>query len=232
MRRLALIIVALLVVAAWPRSSTPRGLRVASKKFTESVILGEIVTQIVRAGGEAATHLAELGGTTLVYDALRRGEIDIYPEYTGTLREEIFAGRDASTFGQLQALLADQGIVMSRSLGFSNNYALAVRRYVAERLGLVTIADLSRHPELRLGWSNEFLDRADGWKNLRTHYGLPHEKVTGLDHDLAERWCDAWETEAALQGLERGSAFWDAGKAWIDSQCAARKRPLRRREQM
>ncbi len=47
----------------------------------------------------------------------------------------------------------------------------------------------------------------------------------GLDQDVAERWCDAWEAEAVLQGLERGSAYWDAGKAWIDAQCAARKRP-------
>ena len=47
----------------------------------------------------------------------------------------------------------------------------------------------------------------------------------GFDHDVAERWCAAWEAEAALQGLEPGSAFWDAGKAWIDAQCAARKRP-------
>jgi hypothetical protein len=47
----------------------------------------------------------------------------------------------------------------------------------------------------------------------------------GLDHDVAERWCDAWEAEAAMRGIERGSAYWDAGKAWIDAQCAARNRP-------
>jgi osmoprotectant transport system permease protein len=195
MRRLILSVVALLIVAAWPRASTPRGLRVASKIFTESVILGEMVTQLVRAGGDHATHLAELGGTTLVYDALRRGEVDVYPEYTGTLREEIFAGRDAATIDKLQALLADQGILMSPSLGFSNNYALAVRRDVAKRLGLATITDLARQTDLRLGLSNEFLDRADGWKNLRTHYGLPHEQVTGLDHNLAYKQLEAGEID-------------------------------------
>ncbi len=47
----------------------------------------------------------------------------------------------------------------------------------------------------------------------------------GLEPDVAERWCDAWEAEAALRGLERDSDYWDAGKAWIDAQCAARKRP-------
>jgi hypothetical protein len=47
----------------------------------------------------------------------------------------------------------------------------------------------------------------------------------GLDRDVAERWCDAWEAEAALRGVEPGGAFWDDGKAWIDSQCAARRKP-------
>jgi hypothetical protein len=47
----------------------------------------------------------------------------------------------------------------------------------------------------------------------------------GLDPDVAERWCDAWEAEATLQGIERGNAYWDAGAAWIDAQCVARKRP-------
>jgi hypothetical protein len=48
---------------------------------------------------------------------------------------------------------------------------------------------------------------------------------SGQDPDVAERWCDAWEAEAALQGRRPGADFWDAGKAWIDTQCAARKRP-------
>ena len=47
----------------------------------------------------------------------------------------------------------------------------------------------------------------------------------GLDQDVAERWCDAWEAEAALQERERDGAFWDAGKLWIDRQCSARRQP-------
>ena len=47
----------------------------------------------------------------------------------------------------------------------------------------------------------------------------------GLNTDVAERWCDAWEAEAALQGLDRDTTYWDAGRAWIDTQCDARKRP-------
>lgn len=47
----------------------------------------------------------------------------------------------------------------------------------------------------------------------------------GLDVDVAERWCDAWEAEAALRNLKRDGDFWDSGKTWIDAQCAARKQP-------
>lgn len=202
-----LIIVVLAALALWtPRGSTTRGVRIGSKKFTESVILGEMAVQLVRSGGDDATHLAELGGTRLVYDALKRGEIDAYPEYTGTLREEIFAGRDTATPEALAKQLSSDGVVMSAPLGFSNNYALAVTRDTATRLELSTISDLARHPDLRLGFNNEFLDRADGWLNLRKHYDLPHQQVTGVDHDLGFRQLqagtidvmDVYTTEAGI----------------------------------
>ncbi|HYM84733.1 MAG TPA: hypothetical protein VEY67_11330 [Candidatus Dormibacteraeota bacterium] len=47
----------------------------------------------------------------------------------------------------------------------------------------------------------------------------------GMDRDVAERWCTAWEAEAVLEGVDRGPGFWDAGKRWIDAQCAARRQP-------
>jgi osmoprotectant transport system permease protein len=185
MLRTAVIIAALLPLALMPSNRPGEPLRVASKKFTESVILGEIAAQTLRAAGQPATHVAELGGTQLVYDALRRGEIDVYPEYTGTLRQEIFAGKNAESRADLERLLADDGIHLSQSLGFSNNYAIAVRHDTAARLGLKTISELSKHPELRFGFSDEFLERADGWKNLRLRYNLSQQQVSGIDHDLA-----------------------------------------------
>ncbi|MFN7975962.1 MAG: glycine betaine ABC transporter substrate-binding protein, partial [Acidobacteriota bacterium] len=67
-------------------------LRVGSKKFTESVILGEIVTQLAVSQGIAVEHRRELGGTQILWKGLLAGEIDVYPEYTGTIIEEILAG--------------------------------------------------------------------------------------------------------------------------------------------
>jgi osmoprotectant transport system permease protein len=190
-------------LAAWPSraAATPRELRVGSKSFTESVILGEIVTELERASGTPARHQAGFGGTRLVWDALLSGAIDVYPEYTGTLVEELLAGARPS--GQISSngssdlkspdgkwitdALAARGIGLVGPLGFNDTYAIGVRRETAQKLGLRSIADLRAHPELRCGWSNEFMNRRDGWPALRARYQLAATDVKGLDHDLAYR---------------------------------------------
>lgn len=164
---------------------------VGSKAFTESVILGEIVTQLARSSGPAAVHRRELGGTQVLWNALRRGEIDVYPEYTGTIREEILAGRAVPDDASLRDALEEQGIRSSRPVGFNNTYALGMKEELAEQRGVRAISDLRRHPELRFGFSNEFMDRGDGWPSLRDRYQLPQRDVRGLDHDLAYRGLDS-----------------------------------------
>ncbi len=166
---------------------TPVEIKTASKKFTESVILGEIITQIARTGGARATHRSQLGGTRILWSSLISGEIDIYPEYTGTIAKEIFSGRSIKDERQLREALAEHGILMSRPLGFNNTYVLGMKEDVAVSLGIEKISDLQNHPGLKLAFSNEFMDRGDGWPGLRSHYGLPQKDVRGLDHDLAYR---------------------------------------------
>ena len=162
---------------------------IGSKAFTESVILGEIVTQLSRARGAANVHhRRELGGTRIVYNALLRGDVDAYPEYTGTIVQEILAGRDVKDDESMRAALAAEGVAVSRPLGFNNTYAIGMRDQRAESLGIRTISDLAKHPELPLGFSNEFLDRADCWPALRRVYEFPpNTEVRGLHHDLAYR---------------------------------------------
>ncbi|MDY7225948.1 glycine betaine ABC transporter substrate-binding protein [Hyalangium sp. s54d21] len=176
------------LAACLPQTAeAPSEVRVGSKKFTESVILGELVARLARTTGTRAVHRRELGGTAVLWEALRRGELDIYPEYTGTLRQELLSGRNLKDDAALRAALAAEGLGMSAPLGFNNTYALGVKEAEAERLGLRRISDLRAHPELRLGFSNEFMDRADGWPALRDKYQLPQREVSGLDHDLAYR---------------------------------------------
>lgn len=158
---------------------------VASKNFTENVILGEIITQVLRSAGLQAEHRAELGGTQVLWNALLRGEIDSYPEYTGTLRQEMFTGQQINNFADIRQLLAEKNILTTEPLGFNNTYALAMKKAKAKQLGIRTISDLRKFPDLAFGFSNEFMDRNDGWQNLRTHYQLPQTDVKGLNHDLA-----------------------------------------------
>lgn len=178
-----------LALAAAPAET----LVVGSKKFTESVVLGEIATQLLRAQGLEVRHRRELGGTRVLWEALLAGDVDVYVEYTGTLREEILADVDVDAAGGLEAVLAGRGVRMSAPLGFDNTYALGMREERADALGIARISDLAAHPGLAFGFGNEFIDRADGWPALRARYGLPQTDVRGLDHDLAYR------------GLEQGS---------------------------
>lgn len=164
-----------------------REVHVGSKAFTESVTLGELATGLVRDSGVPAEHRQAIGGTRLVWNALLAGEIDIYAEYTGTITQEILAGQKAGSDEEIRLALARHGIGISRPLGFNNTYAIGVPNELAKRLNLRTISDLRKHPELRLGFSNEFMDRADGWPALREAYDLRQTDVRGLDHDLAYR---------------------------------------------
>lgn len=182
-------LVALLAALAWPASGRAASEPpiVGSKVFTESVILGEIATQLLRETGHAAEHRRELGGTRVLWSALTRGDIDCYPEYSGTLRAEIFPGQSLATPEQLARALNRSGVWASASLGFNNTYVLGMTRKRTETLGIDRISELANHRELRLGFSNEFMQRADGWPGLRAHYQLPQDDVRGLAHDLAYR---------------------------------------------
>ena len=170
-----------------PAAAAAEPVTIGSKPFTESVVLGELARLLVEEAGRTAQHRRQLGGTQVLWNALRVGEIDIYPEYTGTMTQEIFAGRGIRTLAALREELAKHGIAMSRPLGFNNTYAMGMQREEAERLGIRTISDLRAHPDLRFGFSNEFMERADGWPVLKQSYDLPHASVRGLNHDLAYR---------------------------------------------
>jgi osmoprotectant transport system permease protein len=157
---------------------------VGSKAFTESVILGEMLTQLLKARGHPAGHRAALEGTQIAFQALRHAELDLYVEYTGTLTQELLAASRPRSEADVRRLLAEQGIAMSEPLGFVNNYALGVPRALAEQRGLRSISDLRKQPDLRFAVSNEFLGRKDGWPLLAQRYALP-QRPTGMSHETA-----------------------------------------------
>ena len=202
-------IVALLALSVVPTSCRQREVRIGSKSFTESVVLGELLSERARILGFTTQHFQQLGGTRLVFDALVAREIDAYPEYTGTIDQEILGGKVATMEARRQ-MLAEQGVAISEPIGFNNTYALGMLKSRAEDLGVETISDLNRHPELRFGFSNEFMDREDGWEPLKTRYALRPAEARGLDHDIAYRQLtqglidvmDVYSTDAKIKKFD------------------------------
>lgn len=157
--------------------ATPR-LRVGSKNFTEQLVVGELYAQTLEAQGATVERRLNLGGTAIAQNALLSGEIDLYPEYTGTglgvvLREPT-EGDPARILAMVRAGYAARfDLHWIAASGIDNGNALLVTAGTARRLNLATLSDLAREaPRLTLAAGNEFADRADGLPGLRRVYGM------------------------------------------------------------
>ena len=201
----------LLIVSCLPafliNSSSAADVVIGSKKFTESYVLGEIAKRTLTDGGIPAEHRQGMGGTIILWEALRGGQIDAYPEYTGTIATEILKSDSTLSLDQIRNSLEKVGVGMTAPLGFNNTYALVMRRSEAQRLGIRTISDLQRYPELKFGLTHEFLERQDGWRPLRQRYGLPQQNIIGIDHAIGYSALangsiavkDAYSTDAKIE---------------------------------
>ena len=160
---------------------------VGSKRFTESYLLGEIVTQTLQAAGQPAQHRQGLGNTGILEQALASGSVDLYPEYTGTIVRELLKRDGNPSLDELNRWLAPRHLKATVPFGFNNTYALAMTQARADALGIRRISDLfaARAQAARLGLSHEFLQRIDGWPALRAAYGNAGSEPIGLDHGLA-----------------------------------------------
>lgn len=169
-----------------PAQTTPAS--VGSKNFTESVILAEILRLEAQRHGLTLEHQRALGGSAILWQALLEGGIDVYPEYVGTLTQELLRSLPQPiNDAELTQALQHRGLAMSAPLGFEDRYALGVADALAQQLHLRSLSDLRAHPELRFALSNEFMSRADGWPGLRAAYNLSSSNVRGMEHTLAYR---------------------------------------------
>ncbi len=192
MRRLLLSLMCLMLWSRPGPAEDSSTIRVGSKSFTESVVLGELLTHLVRQSGTRVEHRSELGGTQILWQALIQGDIDVYVDYTGTIREELLAedlqlGIEIRSDADMRQALASKNVKMSERIGFNNTYALGMKESLAEQLAIRSISDLRQHPELELGLSDEFMERNDGWHQLAKKYRLPHKNLRTMDHNLAYR---------------------------------------------
>lgn len=166
---------------------------VGSKDFTESVILSEIVAQMLEAKEVKIERRFELGGT-LSHQALVAGEIDCYPEYTGTAYTAILHHKaltdPALVYEQVKREYAENfNIETSAPLGFSNDFAVLVRGEVARRLKLRTISDAAPYArEWRAGFGQDFMSRDDGYAGFARAYNLTFkERPREMDLSLTYR---------------------------------------------
>jgi osmoprotectant transport system permease protein len=167
------------------RTFQPRrtDLFVGAKDFTEGQILAEIVKQTLQAHTNLRIEIVSNLGTTVVMKALKSGEIDLYPEYTGNLLTskeglDLPIPADKSTITDLvrQEMRKQYGLALLEPFGLNNTYAPCVTREIARRYRLEQISDLRRSPQLRVVIDLSFLTRPDGWKGLIEKYGLRFDK--------------------------------------------------------
>jgi len=188
-----LLVLALAISA--PKALVPQSaghIVIGSKNFTESRILGEMLALLVQNNTDLQVeHRSDLGGTLVCFAALRSGQIDLYPEYTGTawsvvLKEEGRISDRLQTFLQVQKRYRElYDLEWLSPFGLNNTYALAIREDRAKALGIRSISDLLTHAqELKVGFSIEFMNRQDGWPGLSSFYGLKFGDVRAMEHGL------------------------------------------------
>ncbi len=179
----------LLYLLTWSPASlwaqTNKTITVGAKHFNESYILGNMIALVLEDAGYTVNKMFNLGGTAVTFEALKNHEIDVYPEYTGTIAAEILKLEGAQNLKQLRKKVKERyGLAISDPYGFSNTYALLMKQKKASRLAISTISDLRNHPDLSFGLSYEFLKRQDGWGELSAYYKLPQHPI-GMEHGLA-----------------------------------------------
>ena len=158
---------------------------IASKSFTESEVLGDLAALLLQDAGYQTDHRRRLGGTLVCFEALLSGDVDIYPDYTGTLIQSTLDELGLKSFEELEEALAERGVLITKPLGFNNTYAVGMLRKRAEELGISKISDLREHTELVFGFSPEFTQRPDSWPGLKAHYGLPDGDIRTMQHELS-----------------------------------------------
>ena len=191
MRRLAFFLGCALALLASATSARAADLAVGSKNFEESRLLCELFARLIEARTDLTVERRfNFASGKMCVDAMEKGELDLYPEYTGTAlftilgRERSGDARDV-LYDVRRALATEHDLRWLAPLGFENTYALAVPRRIAEQHQLSTITDLARvSKDLRGGFGFEFVKRPDGLPALKATYGLDFKDVQRMQQNL------------------------------------------------
>ncbi|ALS28803.1 glycine/betaine ABC transporter substrate-binding protein [Paenibacillus sp. 32O-W] len=165
---------------------------VGSKNFTENIILAHMMAEII----EAKTSLkverkVNLGGSNVAWKALQNNDIQLYPDYTGTIVANYYqekTGTSQETLDKTREFLKKDNLTFTEPFGFNNTYTLTVTQETAEKYNLKTFSDLAKvSKDLILGCEFEFEDRPDGYLGLQETYNMTFKDVVGMDHGIMYR---------------------------------------------
>ena len=191
MRRHAVVVLALILLAATGPAAAADRIVVGSKNFAENRLLAEIFAQLIEARTDLVVERRlGLAGTQVCFEALRSGAIDLYPEYTGTGLVSLLGMPPESDARRTLALVRREfrrrwDLHWLTPLGFENAYEIAVPRALAEAEGLRRISDLAPLAgRLRAGFGYEFAERPDGLPGLESVYGLRFAEVRRLQQAI------------------------------------------------
>lgn len=175
-------------------------LRLGSRNNTESIILSHVMGQLIENKTDIEILYKEnLGGSSVVWNAMTNDHIDVIPDYTGTIVVTYYhqePGTADETLALTKELVAGDNIVALETFGFNNTYTLALDETKAEELGVVTFSDFAAHSDdFTLGAVFEFIDRPDGLPGFQEEYDLTFKDVKGMDHGMMYRSISADEVD-------------------------------------
>jgi len=191
---IVLAVVCLLVVFAGCSSSGDKKLRVAGKQYTEAQLTSEIIAQLLEKAGFTVERKYDMA-SAICFESIRKGDIDIYPEYTGGmvmayLGREIEPGTGAEeTFKTAKEGFAREfDLIVLPDMGFNNTYANAILTDFAEANGIVKNSDLAPFSnQLVYGAEHSFYDRLDGYYNMCEVYGYNFSRIVRMDLALKQQ---------------------------------------------
>lgn len=211
MKKLIVTIAAMAVFAIPLASFAGSPVKVASKGFTEQVILGKIMVQLLKANKIPVEDKTSLGGTNVCREALEQGQIDIYMEYTGTAWLSLFKQtevvRDASgLYNKVKEYDAKKGLTWLAPAKFNNTYAIIMKAETADQLGISTLSQwaewIKKQPgKMTVSTNAEFYSRADGFKGMMEYYGLE------FGSDIPDANVKKMETPLAKKAVRDGQAM-------------------------
>ncbi len=177
-------------------------IKVGTKNYTEARILGQIFAQLIEANTDYTTELTEFGGTSIVFEALKAREVDVYPEYTGTAYGAILAQNELkdpqAVYDYVVKEYKEQfDVEWLPDLGYNNTYTFSIRREVAEQYNIKTVSEMIEvADELRFTATVEFLAREDGLPGIKKHYkDFKFKEELGIDPGLRYETIKSGQTD-------------------------------------